>query len=92
MIFGTADDWLGALGADSPIEDVGIVSVADTVTTGEPCMLDTGDDVELGEIGASVAISIGDDRLKRETKLGRFDFELSARIGGCLAREALDVT
>lgn len=92
MIVGTADDWLEALGADSLSEEVGIFSVADTVATGESRISETGDDLGLGILGASAAISIEGDRLKRKAKLERFDCELCVRAGGCLTREALGVT
>lgn len=55
-------------------------------------MLETGCVFGLGVLGAVEVISIEDDRLKREAKLERFDFELSARAGDCLAGEALGVT
>lgn len=55
-------------------------------------MPETGRGFRIGVLNAVVAISIEDDRLKRETKLERFDFELFARAGGCLAGVTLGVT
>ena len=55
-------------------------------------MPETGRDFEFGVLGAIVAISIEDDRLKREAKLERFDLELSVRAVDCLAGVALGVT
>lgn len=42
-----------------------------------------GRDFGLGVSGTVVAISIEEDRLKREAKLDRLDFELSARTDDC---------
>lgn len=78
MISGTADDWLESLGADVAADGKVIGSVVGTVATDESRMPEIGRGFRLGSLGAGVAISIEDDRLKREAKLERFDFELSA--------------
>ena len=48
-----------------------------------------GRELGLGILGVVVAISTDDDRLNREVKLERFDFELSVRTGDCLTGDAL---
>lgn len=69
----------------------GVGSIVDRLGVRESWIPDTGRKLlRIGMLGPVVAISIDEDRLKREAKLERFDFELSARTGDCLLEDTLE--